>query len=482
MFKFLVKNKKGFSLVELLAVLLLLSLGFVALGNMFRVTYRAFNKAEERYVKQEEVKLVAEMLRKGATNVAAASYADVFDTTKVVPTKEEIDTDYSYLYFEPHRACATCGADWNTVDNACPNADSADEGECEKSEVDGYFLKCLNSGTQRNCDLNYVLCSEAHCKCTNTETHYCKDCSICQCTDKAIQLSSIPIYVSFKPMTEEVDKIMETTDPETGKTTEIEYKEYRSSCGVTVTLAALEDDFVYESKTEMDEKGNPKLEAPISDDIYYSLDVAFHFPNMVISSSGATVNFARKGKKSTAVVYDENGKKIKQSISTDVENETGTVTETVNIYESVEATNIGVEGNVLRIQSSSIIKRDTANASLKTPKLCFIATASYGRDSGEVGLLCKFRDECLLTNPLGTAFVKAYYKLSPPIAEFIADSEPLKAAVRVGLKPLVAVATNALDSEAATENAPWFILFMLCGAGTTATLIKISKRRKKIKE
>ena len=46
MFKFLTKNKKGFTLIELMAVLLLLSLGFVALGNMFKVTYRAFNKAE----------------------------------------------------------------------------------------------------------------------------------------------------------------------------------------------------------------------------------------------------------------------------------------------------------------------------------------------------------------------------------------------------------------------------------------------------
>ena len=97
-------------------------------------------------------------------------------------------------------------------------------------------------------------------------------------------------------------------------------------------------------------------------------------------------------------------------------------------------------------------------------------------------MLCKFRDECLLTNPLGTAFVKAYYKLSPPVADFIAESEPLKAAVRLALKPLVAVATNALDQEAAQQNAIWFVVFMLCGAGTTATLVKISKRKNKAKE
>ena len=54
--------------------------------------------------------------------------------------------------------------------------------------------------------------------------------------------------------------------------------------------------------------------------------------------------------------------------------------------------------------------------------------------------------------------------------------------VRVALKPLVAVATNALDSEAAAENAPWFIVFMLCGAGSTAMVIKISKQRKRAKK
>jgi hypothetical protein len=113
---------------------------------------------------------------------------------------------------------------------------------------------------------------------------------------------------------------------------------------------------------------------------------------------------------------------------------------------------------------------------------CFIATASYGVNNGEgvVGLLCDFRDNVLMTNPLGEAFVKAYYKLSPPIADVIAESEPLRAAVRVALKPLVVIAVNALDEDVARESAPWFAALMLCGAGSTAMLIRITKRRKKM--
>ena len=42
-----------------------------------------------------------------------------------------------------------------------------------------------------------------------------------------------------------------------------------------------------------------------------------------------------------------------------------------------------------------------------------------------------------MTNPVGRAFVKFYYAVSPPIADFIATNETLKAVVRGALSPLV---------------------------------------------
>ncbi|MCK4905693.1 S8 family serine peptidase [bacterium] len=69
---------------------------------------------------------------------------------------------------------------------------------------------------------------------------------------------------------------------------------------------------------------------------------------------------------------------------------------------------------------------------------CFIATASFGTPiSNEVKVLSWFRDEYLLTNPVGEVFVTTYYRTSPPIAEFIRQYSVLKKAVRVGLRPIV---------------------------------------------
>jgi len=76
-----------------------------------------------------------------------------------------------------------------------------------------------------------------------------------------------------------------------------------------------------------------------------------------------------------------------------------------------------------------------------TPSLCFIATAAYGMPLHEdMDALRAFRDEYLMTNPLGRAFVEIYYATSPPIADVIRTNEGLGTAVRDGLvKPLVYV-------------------------------------------
>jgi len=61
------------------------------------------------------------------------------------------------------------------------------------------------------------------------------------------------------------------------------------------------------------------------------------------------------------------------------------------------------------------------------PGTCFIATACYGTPlAEEVITLCQFRDQYLLTNRPGRLFVKTYYELSPPLAEFITRHPGLK--------------------------------------------------------
>ncbi|MCW7075329.1 MAG: right-handed parallel beta-helix repeat-containing protein, partial [Candidatus Methanospirare jalkutatii] len=70
---------------------------------------------------------------------------------------------------------------------------------------------------------------------------------------------------------------------------------------------------------------------------------------------------------------------------------------------------------------------------------CFIATAAYGTPLHEdIDVLRDFRDEYLMTNPVGREIVKIYYTVSPPIADVIRENEGLRTIVREGLvKPLV---------------------------------------------
>ena len=72
---------------------------------------------------------------------------------------------------------------------------------------------------------------------------------------------------------------------------------------------------------------------------------------------------------------------------------------------------------------------------------CFIATAVYGSElADEVICLSRFRDEVLLKNSLGRVFVDGYYRISPPIADWIAGRRFIKSIIRYLLiRPLVEV-------------------------------------------
>lgn len=75
-------------------------------------------------------------------------------------------------------------------------------------------------------------------------------------------------------------------------------------------------------------------------------------------------------------------------------------------------------------------------------RACFVATAAYGDpDAPEVRRLRAFRDRVLLTNSVGQAFVRAYYRVSPPFARVIAR--------RPALRRLVRRALDAFRSKAA---------------------------------
>jgi len=71
----------------------------------------------------------------------------------------------------------------------------------------------------------------------------------------------------------------------------------------------------------------------------------------------------------------------------------------------------------------------------------------------QIDVLRDFRDEYLLTNPVGEALVDFYYQISPPVAEFITEHPALKPVVRTGLVPAVVMSTVAVNTTPAQKIA-----------------------------
>ncbi|MBW2247571.1 MAG: hypothetical protein JRF62_10330 [Deltaproteobacteria bacterium] len=81
---------------------------------------------------------------------------------------------------------------------------------------------------------------------------------------------------------------------------------------------------------------------------------------------------------------------------------------------------------------------------------CFIATAAFGsKFEKHVRLLRRFRDLYLMPFKIGRAFVKTYYRYSPPVAEFIVDHDILRTIVRWSLIPLIGLSWMLLHMGAA---------------------------------
>ncbi len=64
----------------------------------------------------------------------------------------------------------------------------------------------------------------------------------------------------------------------------------------------------------------------------------------------------------------------------------------------------------------------------------------------------EFRDEYLLTNSLGQALVNIYYRVSPPIADFITEHPRLKPIVKAGLIPAVAASAMTVSTTPAEKT------------------------------
>jgi uncharacterized repeat protein (TIGR02543 family) len=111
--------------------------------------------------------------------------------------------------------------------------------------------------------------------------------------------------------------------------------------------------------------------------------------------------------------------------------------------------------------------------------LCFIATAAYGTPMAkEIEILREFRDKYLMTNPMGKGLVEFYYRVSPPIAEFITGHPSLKPIVRAGLVPAVAMSTVAIDTTP-TQKVAIISLLVLVSVAVAVWATRQRSRRQK---
>ncbi len=84
---------------------------------------------------------------------------------------------------------------------------------------------------------------------------------------------------------------------------------------------------------------------------------------------------------------------------------------------------------------------------------CFIATAVFNnQDCQEVEALREFRDAVLLPSQTGRAFVIWYYRVSPPIAEWITRRAWARLMLRPPLRLVARISKKSLNSRADSFN------------------------------
>jgi len=96
---------------------------------------------------------------------------------------------------------------------------------------------------------------------------------------------------------------------------------------------------------------------------------------------------------------------------------------------------------------------------------CFIATAAFGSPMQPyVKILRDFRDRFLFGNKVGKSFMRLYNTYSPPMADFIAKHDSLRAMVRISLLPVVGISWITLKIGP-VSTVVLMLLFISCFVG-----------------
>jgi hypothetical protein len=187
-----------------------------------------------------------------------------------------------------------------------------------------------------------------------------------------------------------------------------------------------------------------------------------------------TTNITWGSATSVVSIIDNEDYTLNKDIDYTVTNNVSGVSAKLTILGSYLKGKLGItEDKVVVLTIGFNVGRD-ATLTINRASMCFIATAAYGTPMAEeVQILREFRDKYLLTNPLGRAFVDFYYRVSPPIAEFITEHPSLKPIVRAGLLPAVAMSTVVVNTSLAQKAAILGLLVLV----SVALAVRAIRRR-----
>ena len=192
----------------------------------------------------------------------------------------------------------------------------------------------------------------------------------------------------------------------------------------------------------------------------------------VINRNDVTTIITWGSATSVVSILDDSGYLLAEGMHYTVTSMTPGVSANLTILSSTYlGTKLRMFGEKLVLTIGFNVGRD-ATLTITVPPVCFIATAAYGTSmADEIQILREFRDEYLLTNPLGQGLVSVYYRASPPVAEFITEHPGLKPVVRVGLLPAVAMSAVVVNTTA-VEKMIVVGLLVLVGAAVAVWAIR----------
>lgn len=210
--------------------------------------------------------------------------------------------------------------------------------------------------------------------------------------------------------------------------------------------------------------------------------ISFQGSSMNSSNSVLTLNFsedvvnnlASLDDLKNAISFSTGGTTFNALGSSDVVAISGkTIVVTFNQALAGDHITVKLAANSIKDSSGNILDTEITSEVVNTGKIdeCFIATAAFGsKFTWPVVLLRNFRDQYLMPNPWGRAFVKFYYHNSPPIAKYIAGNEGLKGIIRLLLLPFVALVYLIYNPLMAVLGLVFLLLVLLIKKKRLATV------------